>query len=94
MNVCRDSDGFCYRLSVLADNIASVRKRIAAAAERSGRDASGIKLVAVSKTHPVASLREAIDAGALALGENKVQEAEEKITSLGRTAAEIGRAHV
>ena len=73
---------------MLADNIASVRKRIAAAAERSGRDASGIKLVAVSKTHPVASLREAIDAGALALGENKVQEAEEKITSLGRTAAE------
>jgi pyridoxal phosphate enzyme (YggS family) len=42
----------------------------------------------VSKTHPVPVLREAISAGAIVLGENKVQEAEGKIEELGRDAAE------
>ena len=58
------------------------------AASRVGRDAAEIKLVAVSKTHPPATLREAIDAGAAVLGENKVQEAEPKINELGRKSAE------
>lgn len=72
----------------IAENLRAVRERIAAAAVRSGRAASEIKLVAVSKTHPEPVLREAIDAGAAALGENKVQEAEGKIAELGRDAAE------
>ncbi len=55
---------------------------------RSGRDPSEIKLVAVSKTHPVSLLREAIDAGISVFGENKVQEAESKILEIGRDAAE------
>jgi pyridoxal phosphate enzyme (YggS family) len=65
-----------------------VRERIKAAASRAGRDPGQIKLVAVSKTHPAAVLREAIAVGANVLGENKVQEAESKITELGRDAAE------
>lgn len=47
-----------------------------------------MKLVAVSKTHPPEVLREAIAAGARLLGENKVQEAEDKVAALGRDAAE------
>ncbi len=47
-----------------------------------------IKLVAVSKTHPPEELIAAIDEGVIALGENKVQEAESKIPEVGRTAAE------
>jgi pyridoxal phosphate enzyme (YggS family) len=73
---------------VIAENLKEVQARISAAAERVGRDPSAIKLVAVSKTHPVEVLREAIAAGAHVLGENKVQEAEEKILELGRQAAE------
>ena len=72
----------------LADNLTEIRRRIGDAASRVGRDASEIKLVAVSKTHPPAVLRQAIDAGATILGENKVQEAESKIVELGRDAAE------
>ena len=72
----------------LRDNLAGIRACISRAAERSGRNASEIKLVAVSKTHPVEVLREAIVAGATVLGENKVQEAESKILELGRGAAE------
>lgn len=74
--------------SDLAANLNDIHRRIGDAATRAGRDASEIKLVAVSKTHPPAVLRQAIDAGATVLGENKVQEAESKIVELGRDAAE------
>src|SRR6185295_11138119 len=47
-----------------------VRSRIEIAAARSHRDAAGIRLVAVSKTHPADLVREAIDAGVADLGEN------------------------
>ena len=61
-----------------------VRSRIEIAARRSHRDAAGIRLVAVSKTHAADVVREAIDAGVADLGENRVQEAESKIAELGR----------
>jgi pyridoxal phosphate enzyme (YggS family) len=68
----------------LEKNAAEVRGRIERAAQKAGRDASEIKLVAVSKTHPADVVREAIDAGLKVFGENKVQEAETKISELGR----------
>ncbi|HTH51101.1 MAG TPA: YggS family pyridoxal phosphate-dependent enzyme [Pyrinomonadaceae bacterium] len=73
---------------MIAENLRNIQRRIEAAAVRSGRDPAAIKLVAVSKTHPAEVLRQAIAAGATALGENKVQEAEGKIDELGRNAAE------
>ncbi|HEX2640313.1 MAG TPA: YggS family pyridoxal phosphate-dependent enzyme [Pyrinomonadaceae bacterium] len=72
----------------LATNLAAVRDRIGDACLRAGRDASEVKLVAVSKTHPASVLQEAIAAGCTVLGENKVQEAEGKIAEIGRNAAE------
>lgn len=74
--------------SDVAHNLSEVRARIAATAERAGRDVAEIKLVAVSKTHPASVVREAIAAGVTTFGENKVQEAESKIDELGRGAAE------
>jgi len=68
----------------IAEGIITVKNSIAAAAERSGRSASDITLVAVSKTHPPAAVVEAIDAGAVVFGENKVQEADEKIAVIDR----------
>lgn len=66
----------------------SVRGRIAAAASRSGRHPSEIKLIAVSKTHSPEVIRKALSAGASVFGENKVQEAEGKIVELGRDGIE------
>nr|HID60223.1 YggS family pyridoxal phosphate-dependent enzyme [Desulfobacterales bacterium] len=60
-----------------------IKERIRKAALSCGRDPSGIKLVAVSKTVPVERIQEAIAAGATILGENYVQEARAKIESLG-----------
>ena len=72
----------------LAEKFSDVKNQIKAAAEKAGRNADEIKLVAVSKTHPVEILLEAIEAGANILGENKVQEAESKIEEIGREKAE------
>ena len=58
----------------IAENIAQVRERIAAAARRAGRNADEITLMSVSKTFPVESIREAYAAGLRVFGENRVQE--------------------
>jgi len=60
-----------------------VRERIAAAAARAGRRPDDVLLIAVSKTMAVERVREAIEAGASALGENRVQEAKAKVAVLG-----------
>lgn len=85
------ADGFAIFDAVGNDvrqNLTGIGARIMAAAKRSGRDAGSIKLVAVSKTHPAETIREAIAAGQTIFGENKVQEAEGKIEEIGRDAAE------
>ena len=64
------------------DNLQRVRERIAAAASRAGRDPSEITVVAVSKTKPASMIREAVSAGVSILGENRIQEAEQKIAQL------------
>ena len=61
-----------------------VRERVAAAAERAGRRADDVLLVAVSKTVEAEHVKLAIDAGVAALGENRVQEAKAKVATLGR----------
>lgn len=61
-------------MNEIDDNIKKVIARIAAAAARSGRDASGITLIAVSKTVGAEQVREAYDAGIKHFGENRAQE--------------------
>lgn len=68
----------------IALNLESVRRRITAAAERAGRLPADITLIGVSKTMPVERVREAITAGLVDLGENRVQEARDKIASIGK----------
>ena len=72
----------------LRENLADVEKRIEQAAQKVGRNPRDIKLVAVSKTHPAAVLKSAVEAGAQVFGENKVQEAEGKILEIGRETVE------
>lgn len=67
---------------IVAGNLAAVRGRIEAATRAAGRPVGSIKLVAVSKTHPAAMVREALAAGHRLFGENRVQEAEAKYPAL------------
>jgi len=67
---------------VIAANLAAVRERIAAAARAAGRAPESVTLVAVSKTHPAASVRQALMVGHRVFGENRVQEAQAKYPEL------------
>jgi len=72
----------------LGENLVEVKRKIAQAASKVGRNSTEIKLIAVSKTHPIEILQAAINVGAIVFGENKVQEAEGKIEEIGRDAVE------
>ena len=65
----------------IADRLTGVRARIAAAARSAGRDPSSVLLVAISKTFPIDLVREAYTAGQRDFGENRVQEALDKIAA-------------
>lgn len=67
---------------VIAAGLAAVRGRIEAAAQAAGRTGAEVALVAVSKTHPAAAVREALAAGHRVFGENRVQEAQAKYPAL------------
>ena len=69
-------------MTTIAENLQAVRARIGRAARAAGRDANGVTLLAVSKTHPASRIEEARSAGQLAFGENYVQEALEKMAAL------------
>jgi hypothetical protein len=72
----------------IAENIATVREHIAAAARRAGRSPEQIALMAVSKTHSPDRIREAYAAGHRLFGENRVQEFAGKADALADLHAE------
>jgi pyridoxal phosphate enzyme (YggS family) len=73
-----DSD----RLSQIKKNLEFVRENIYKAAERVGRSPDEVKLLVVTKTHPVEIVRGVIEAGVHDVGENYIEEAQEKIIAL------------
>ena len=72
-------------MSAIADNLQAVLNRIARAADAAGRSPESVRLLAVSKTKPLADVLAAAQAGQHAFGENYVQEGVEK--RLGASAA-------
>ena len=64
------------------ERIAALKARIDAACKRHGKDPEQIRILAVSKTFPASSVKEALAAGLHAFGENYVQEGVEKIQQL------------
>ena len=66
------------RRTSLQARVDRVRERIADAAARSGRDASAVTLIGVTKTHPAEAVVEALECGIVHVGENRVQEAVDK----------------
>lgn len=65
-------------MSEISKNLEEVRKKIEAAALKSGRTGEEVTLIAVTKTHDADMINEAIDCGVTDIGENKVQEILEK----------------
>ncbi len=69
-------------MSGIAAQLAEVKNRVAESCHNAGREVSGVKLVAVSKTFPAGDIRKAIEAGQTCFGESRFQEAEPKIAML------------
>jgi pyridoxal phosphate enzyme (YggS family) len=70
----------------LAETLPRVRDRIADAAHAAGRERASVRLVAVTKAHPLEAVEAALQAGLSDLGENRVEELEGKVGALGREA--------
>ena len=68
--------------NLLIENIKNVYRKISSAAIRSGRSPFDVKLVAVTKTVDLERIKDSINLGLRVFGENKVQEAKEKILKL------------
>jgi pyridoxal phosphate enzyme (YggS family) len=69
-------------MNPIAQNVQSIKERIANAAVKCGRSPGEIALLAVSKTFPKESIIQAAEAGLHQFGENRIQEAEDKIPHL------------
>ena len=67
---------------MVKENLAEVEARISKACERAGRNREEVTLIAVSKTKPVSMMEEAIGAGIVDFGENKVQEIVDKYEAI------------
>lgn len=74
-------------VSNILANVEEVRARVAAAARRAGRTPADVTIIAVSKTRTVAEIEEVLAAGLTILGENRVQELQEKWPHLRERAA-------
>ena len=81
-------------MTQITENIAAIRERIAAAAQRAGRDPGAIALMAVCKTQPVAAIRAAYLAGQRLFGENRVQEFHAKSAQLRDLVSNDARFHL
>lgn len=67
---------------MLIENASNILKKISHAAMRAGRNPDEVKLIAVTKTVGIETIKDAIDAGLRIFGENRVQEAQKKISYL------------
>jgi PLP dependent protein len=73
-------EGVCARF-------ANVSKRIGLVARRCNRSPTDITIIAITKTQPPDLVRAALSCGATHFGENRIQEAEQKIPAVGRAVA-------
>jgi pyridoxal phosphate enzyme (YggS family) len=66
-------------MDAIAANLEEIRRRMADAAQRAGRDPASVRLVAVSKTYPAEAVAAAATTGQRVFGESRVQESRDKI---------------
>ena len=71
----------------LAETLPRVRDRIAEAVQAAGRSDASVRLIAVTKAHPLEAVEAALQVGLSDLGENRVEELQDKVGMLGRGAA-------
>ncbi len=81
-------------MNPIVNNLYTVNERIARAAERSNRTPDSIELVAVTKGRSISEIQTILDAGVKNIGENRVQEAQQKYTTDAVADPKICRWHL
>lgn len=76
---------------MIKDNITRIQKELAEACQKANRDPSEVSLIAVTKFNDAYRVKEAIDAGVKHIGENRVQEAQEKLPQLEKMGVHVVR---
>ncbi len=74
-------------MNPIAQNLKQVQQRIEAACGRCGRDPASVQLITVTKTIDTERINQAVEAGALILGENRVQEVLHKYEAVGSSVS-------
>jgi PLP dependent protein len=82
------------RRAEIAENLAAVRERIAAAASAYGRDATGVHLIAVTKTYPATDVALLAELGVHDIGENRDQEAAPKAAEIAAAGLDVRWHHI
>ena len=82
------------RAAEIAANLVEVRQCMALAAARSGRDPAAVRLVAVSKTYPLADIAAALAAGQHEFGENRLEELWPKVAAAKTEGLDAIRWHM
>lgn len=72
----------CINMSMIIENLATVKRRIKLACDQCGRDESSVKLLLATKTVSAENIKIALQQGETLIGENKVQELKEKFEAL------------
>ena len=67
---------------MIKEHLAKIHERMHLACEKAGRSSDEVKLIAVSKTKPMEMIQEALDAGQMHFGENRMQELQEKMQNI------------
>lgn len=83
MSTTTPTDRYAERIR---ERVPRIRERIRRAAERSGRDPHGVRLIAVSKGHPMAAVEAGLEEGLEDLAENRISELEDRVDRFGREA--------
>ena len=78
-----------YSKNELSENLKQIHEKIREAEKRAGRQADSVRLLAVSKFHPLQSVLDAYNAGQTLFGENRVQEARNKFESINLSCPDI-----
>ncbi|MGB1286931.1 MAG: YggS family pyridoxal phosphate-dependent enzyme [Aggregatilineales bacterium] len=81
-------------MSIITDNIETLRRNIAAACQTAGRSPDEITIVAISKRHPEQAILEAMQTGLMHFGENRVAETQDKVSSIAAQVETLPNWHM
>ncbi|PIV54111.1 MAG: YggS family pyridoxal phosphate-dependent enzyme, partial [Elusimicrobia bacterium CG02_land_8_20_14_3_00_37_13] len=76
---------------MLVKNLQNIKEKITISAEKDNRSLNDIKLVAVTKNVPIEKIKDIIDLGITDIGENRIQEAQDKFNQLQSENYKIGQ---